>query len=462
MMFRPRRPIALPIALLVLALTLGACVTEYTGRRPPPPGLTRKNPPPSSPQTPVALPTGKVAQPAGLEDTLVSRVVVSVIDLGSIPYDGLVLPLVSPDGRFVAAQSGQAPTWPTIIASPDAEPAVGTLVTAYSIPDHAPTPQNPASISQIPWPAEPPPGLLLGRSCDDRGFLVESPQEGGARWIGRIDWVTGALTWLVRTGAVNAHAVLGPSGELAFTRRPFDTPTSELVFRPQAGNSTEFVFRDSRASLAFPVFTAERAVVYALVVSTDVIELVALRLPVNGVDRTITVTARRQLARSPQPLSAYQATAALQVPLPALPAAAPVSPETPGAAQPATPLDPTLPFFHPALRRMCVFNRRTGSITPLPPESIAAVPSGEPGLVGYFTTSAKGLTFSALNPSNRTNTETQSPYREVSVLSQPLIPRRISNAAWPFVLLGPDRTGVDSALRVYKMRPGNPDPAAEK
>ena len=36
----------------------------------------------------------------------------------------LALPLVSPDGRFLAVESGVAPTWPMVLADPNAEPII--------------------------------------------------------------------------------------------------------------------------------------------------------------------------------------------------------------------------------------------------------------------------------------------------------------------------------------------------
>jgi hypothetical protein len=60
---------------------------------------------------------------------------------------------------------------------------------------------------------------MVGRSADADGFLVEAPQKDGSRWIGRIGWESGEVTWLARGPEIAAFGVLGPTGDLAFCRR---------------------------------------------------------------------------------------------------------------------------------------------------------------------------------------------------------------------------------------------------
>ncbi|MFN5946280.1 MAG: hypothetical protein ACK46I_14475, partial [Phycisphaerae bacterium] len=65
------------------------------------------------------LPDGEIARRAD-SPTLTSRVQVAVVPLGVISYDGQTLPLVSPDGRFIAVQQGQPPAWQTVLAQDSA------------------------------------------------------------------------------------------------------------------------------------------------------------------------------------------------------------------------------------------------------------------------------------------------------------------------------------------------------
>ncbi|MGH7289907.1 MAG: hypothetical protein ACREJT_01760, partial [Myxococcota bacterium] len=67
--------------------------------------------------------------------------------------------------------------------------------------------------------------------CDENGFLIESPQPDGSRWIGKVAWTTGEITWLIQDEFVNAFASLGPGGRLAWSRRAVDGDNFELVIR---------------------------------------------------------------------------------------------------------------------------------------------------------------------------------------------------------------------------------------
>jgi hypothetical protein len=156
---------------------------------------------------------------AGRSSTVNVRV--GVLPLGAVPYDNLSLPLVSPDGRFVATQSGAPPTWPTLQAEPGAIVPIATRVEIYRLEPGSP----PAFVAGV---AEP---VVLGRGCDANGFLVEAPRDDGSRWIGAVSWESGALTWLVADEHVNAFASPGPGGRLAWSRRAAGTDHFELVAR---------------------------------------------------------------------------------------------------------------------------------------------------------------------------------------------------------------------------------------
>ncbi|MBM4113741.1 MAG: hypothetical protein FJ253_10310, partial [Phycisphaerae bacterium] len=148
---------------------------------------------------------------------------VSLEPLGEIPNDAFTLPLVSPDGRFIAVQVESNADWPTLTASPNQAKKVVGRIAWYEV----------VSGTLLPRGDRVGP-LMLGRSADSTGFLVESPAPDGSRAIGRMPWSGGEIEWLVRDDAVNAFAVLGPRGELAWSRRPVASRFFELMIdRPE-------------------------------------------------------------------------------------------------------------------------------------------------------------------------------------------------------------------------------------
>jgi len=143
-----------------------------------------------------------------------SRVLAQVNPVGSIPYDNQTLPIVSPDGRFVATQTGTPPEWDSVFARPGAAPPTTSRIEIYELPytgvGTAP-PRRHVIVDEA---------ALLGRSCDDTGFLIEAPQVDGSRWIGKVAWRTGNVRWLVSDRQrVSAFPALGPGGRLAWSSR---------------------------------------------------------------------------------------------------------------------------------------------------------------------------------------------------------------------------------------------------
>lgn len=233
------------VALVVCAVSmLSSCVTEETTRTPPP-----RNPVAAtgSTQTPPSFPELNLNPDT---KTLTVNVRAAIVLLGSVPYDNFALPIVSPNGRFIATEAGIAPTWDMILARGGGGVPEATRVEIHSldlrvgIPDGE---RQQASLSAIV--KEP---VLLGRSCDREGFLVESPREDGSRWIGKASWETGRITWLVRDAYINAFAALGPDGRLAFSRRARDQAHYELVVRQ---GDQEWSYTTREQSWLLPTFS---------------------------------------------------------------------------------------------------------------------------------------------------------------------------------------------------------------
>ncbi len=418
----------LAISGLIAALALGGCVTERKGR----PGLTVMPGRAGSsgmtgstvaPAAPVVLPPGPVAAPApGASQN--ARIVVRVDPLAMVAFDGQVLPLVSPDGRFIAVEQGEAPSWPTMLARPGAEPPNTTKLTVYDL-SKCPPEMN-AAVVEHPSPL--PAGLMLGRACDNRGFLVESPREDGSRWIGRVSWVGGVLEWLVQGDTVNAHAVLTVRGDLVYTRRAVASDVTELIMLTSHGESK----RTAEGAYMFPLCTSEKDLVYSMYLSPAGLEVEAVRVvedpPGSGNFRLGRTFAKALIGKPGDAALAYQVTAPVQ------------NVVVSGRRDEELPAYP-LVFFHPDFNRMVAFDTQASSYTLLAPQSIAAIRWSE--APGYLCAAPQGLMFTP-EPS-RTETKRRP---DIRLDSTPYVPRATGDKARPVILFGPSARGPQSKLLV--------------
>ena len=200
--------------------------------------------------------------------------------LGSVPYDDRTLPLVSPDGRYVATQVGGPPSWETLLAQPNAPGAAASSIEIYRCDAHS-------EVAVLQARSEP--GLLLGRAADETGLLVESPQEDGSRRIGRLDWVGGTVRWLVSDGQVNAFACLGPQARLAWSRRRTEAPNFDLVVR---GGEDEWTLEAQGGDWLMPAWSEHPDGLFAL-------RLTGGRLDAVFMSAQSADTARQTLLRLP-------------------------------------------------------------------------------------------------------------------------------------------------------------------
>jgi hypothetical protein len=410
------------VACLMCVLALGACVAEKKKT-----GLTRVDP--SKPAVTAQLPPGPIAAPVGAVTN--TRVRIAISPLGSVPYDGQVLPLVSPDGGFIAVEEGAAPDWPTLLAAPDASVPLTTRVSVYDIrPDPAASPAGAGRgvIRRVSFAQPLPGGLLLGRAADAEGFLVESPRPDGSRWIGKVAWASGRLEWLVRDARVNAHAVLATGGELIFTRRTADSPLTELVLRDPAG--AEDVRAEPGGAFLTPVSTADPAAVYAILATDRAMELgcIALRRepPITGPARFGPLITRANIAAGSDPALAYQLTAPIQ-------STGPLANRTDSAAP-----EP-LAIYHPRLERIAAFDKSTALFTPLAARSIAAAYWSSASERGFFCTTPEGVVFTPYAGPPAAD-DLGGPIPEARVLGAAYVARRTINADVPFIMLGPSRS----------------------
>lgn len=386
------RPFALALVTVFTLTSLPGCITERdkprgipvlpTGQRPPlsnpTPGITGAAAGASSGiSSPAALPSGPVATP-NTGRMIATDILVEVQPIGNVPYDGQTLPLLDPAGKFMAVQDGEPPNWPTLLAQPEALPPSSSRIVIFDISTNTP---RAIQLAQ-PLPA----GLILGRSADSRGFLVEAPRPGGARWIGKVNWLSGSLTWLVQGDAINAFAIFTPQDELVFTRRrSVRAQSSELVLLSPDGN--ESVKECLDGFYVYPSCAAAREMIYVLRLTKAATDLEVIRIDRNTSSPRLADT--RQSWRIINEPDLYVAAQMASTSSAALLG---VTPSFNAGDDPAQ-VD-TLAFFHPGRNRMTRFNAATGGIEALVPRSINAAPSTSPNMVpGYFLTAPKGLVF---------------------------------------------------------------------
>ena len=142
--------------------------------------------------------------------------------IGAIPWNSTILPLASPDGHWLVTSSGKPASSAARRGLPGATPPIGSRLEIWELlAGHSGLREHAAL--DLP--------LILTDAADDEGFLVEAPQSNGTRWIGKVDWRTSELTWLVKDDAINSMPVIGPMGRLAWCTRQRDEKRFALSVR---------------------------------------------------------------------------------------------------------------------------------------------------------------------------------------------------------------------------------------
>lgn len=417
--------------LLLCVLSVGACVTEEPSRKRPRPAAESRPVPTGEKAT---MPEGKIAEPVPLGATVSAALSAVIFPAGTVSYDGLALPLVSPDGKLIAVEQGTPPTWDTLLGAPGQAPSLMTRISVYDISGKGLKEQ---------YHTEPTVrGAILGRACDGRGYLVEAPQPDGARWLARVAWLTGKVDWLAQGQVVNAHATLSPSGLVAFVRSPVAGQRASLVVRGTDGREVVKAF--DNGSAAYPLFAPDGRHVYVFLFSDQAMEFVGLRLD-NPREPDIGRTEVRLLvAKSSELALAYQCVAPVA---PCLPGYADDSPETP------------VLILHPIMMRMALLDPRDGAFVGLSPKSQAAVASPFPGNPGFIETTPEGLTFIPPPPlAGFDESRTGKPSVAAKLMDTPYVPRVTTNGERPLVLFGPAGKNDPSKLLVLSMGLAPPPP----
>lgn len=355
--------------------------------------------------------------------TVATDISVEVQPRGSVRYDGQALPMASPDGRWLAVQEGEPPTWEAILAQPDAMASAETRIVVYDLAASAP--------AKVPLAEPLNAGLILGRNADDEGFLVESLRPDGARWIGKASWLTGRVRWLAQGDAVNAFGFLTPRGELVHSRRRSHEPDFELVIRAPDGH--EASKRAIDGSYTHALSAAGDAAIFVFRHSRSGTDLEAIEIDRRDEGRPRLGQTRQQW----RILSAADSVVAHQM-------AGTFGGGDGGDA---------VAMFDPRKNRVARFDPATGAVEGLLVRSIGAAPSsGEWMTPGYFCTTPGGLVFIA-RPADGWPVSWPDDGPVARVLAAPYVakPLRPTDKGVPmYLLVGPVK-GDERRLEITRM-----------
>lgn len=235
--------------LVTLALSMPGCVTETIDR-----GSSR-----------FLLPERETAAGSDAGDSGASF---SWNSIGLVEYDDFSIPLLSPDGSRFAIRSGAAPGWEEILAEPGSTPVPVATFSIHEIDEE----------TGLRLQREIRGSWILGRSADERGFLVEEPLSNGSRRIGRVDWDSGDVSWLIDDGNVAAFASIGSDGTMAYSRRDIEDASFELVLRLGDGSGTWVIPSEWGRSWIDPVLAPDGRTLFALCRGDGTVELAWTRI----------------------------------------------------------------------------------------------------------------------------------------------------------------------------------------
>lgn len=428
------------LAAFSCAPLIGGCVTTRTfpGRNQPAPPVVASDPaaPPSANpnDSPVAASNtqgpASAVDPAAPANPRSAQARFEVLPLGDISYDGMTLPLISPDGAFIAVQTGSPPTWDALAA---ARPMIvdGSRIEVFDIGNRA--------IRSVAWStaaiAALPPGLMLGRAVDTEGFFVELPRTDGSRWLGKLNWRTGELRWIVGGDAERfsfaLHAVISPAGAIVYASR--DQLGADLAIATITPDGKQLTMNVAPAQWLCPLAPIDESRIAMLHLDA------AGSLTMKIISRTPSASPS-STAASPSTFAKASEIATTAIASPATPAQAMLcllSMPPSGAIAPVG--SSVYPLLHLWRGRVVLFSTNGVSIE-LPEGSMAAAI----GPNQLMLTMPKALLFHNL-PNNWAGTGLGA---AVSALVQPGLPRAFSPVSG-WVVVGPG--SGENRLRIVKM-----------
>jgi hypothetical protein len=392
-----------------------------------------------------------------------SHTSISIRNHGTIPYDGFTLPLVSPDGTFVATQTGVAPTWPMLLGSTAGGAPRASGIDVYSI-------ENLGGDMSVRKAFSLKRGLVLGRSANNDGFLVEAPQPDGTRRIGFVRWTTmvdagsedtgvesdpaladdtessasetsfvksaGEPEWIVADDRTNIYGALGPDGTLAWCARSPGANESNLVIR--RGDETFEIPAEDEQSWMLPTFAADGSL-FALRVRDGVAEIAhAETTDQDAFEQSLVIDRISVRADAQRVWQAF----------------APV--DTASAVEPASAagVNPNLFFLSVDLGRMATWSPGSKGIRPLADASFSLV-VGEDGTILWSDEDGVVAVPPGARASQSGSSSDPVKARRLDgprVYDRPAVPRRIAGQPSSFLLLVPDGRSI-SLVRLTLLTP---------
>ncbi len=260
-------------------------------------------------------------EPAQLLVARQSAVRFRLTPLHTCPSNGFTLPIVSPDGSYAAVQSTGATRFQTLLASSSEHGVDSGCVTLHDLTS--------GTSAMVPGGE-----MVLGRSADARGCVVESPRSDGSRWIGLAPWDGSEPQWLVQDDHVNALASMGPKDRLVWCRRAREGNHFDLVVRH--AEDEQVIAAPEDGSWLAPQFTSDGRALVALRLRDGTLSACCFAVGDRVADRPEHVLDLSWRATAPM---AYQTAVPQRMQL----------------------LDGTKwAFFHPRFRRVGVWDVRSG------------------------------------------------------------------------------------------------------
>jgi hypothetical protein len=306
--------------------------------------------------------------------------------IGSIPWDGITLPVSSPDGRHVATYISGKPgpelrqAWPSAAIDPaitvaifDVSPETSEITERWSLPS----------------------GVLLGRSSDAQGFLVEAPTPTGRR-IGLAAWETGQITWLTTGVFHDAFGTLSPDGRLAHAR--WDPAAGNWILRGEKLDGDGWWIHRTQLALIYPTFDATGTRIFAI---SSAGELTLASLDATGTRPDSAVTCAMGRRASPSLAESMLAGQSHVV----------------GAPDHET----ALLFFHPTFRQLARWHAGERGPQLCGPDSFSGVQFGADHLIVTGAKDVRMVAIQSRSPGTR-------------IVSGTAVARRTTSKTWPVLL----------------------------
>jgi len=307
-----------------------------------------------------------------------------------LPWDRFTLPVFAPSGMYAAVQLGKSPD-PSVIVGNTNEPVETTTISIHPLDPNGGKSLRPIQVQTR--------GLLLSRASDEIGVFVESPKGENGRWLGRIDWKTGKLQWLVADNEINAFPTINSQGEIAWSRKTTDENRFHLVVHTTHGKQ---VIDDGESDWLFPLLLgSDRMRAYKLYDG----KLSIVEFNLLAEDPLLTAVSYRIMeSGATRELVWHVAT---------------TNPHTTGSSQHA--------FYYPVRDCMSVWNPNDSEeLTYFLPHSLAAVPTSD----GSWLVSLK----------DRVIRQEEGGYDGIHIRNHLAIPFATTSKQWTHYMLIPDGT----------------------